>query len=226
MTEDPRQKEKYLRLLRQSFLLQGAGEDAAQRLLLADWRVLRFEKGQCILGSGLNQDCLGLIISGRATAYSGTSAILRGFAKGDVFGAAAIYAPAAETVSRVVAEAAGEVLLLPFASIQELMRENPRVAENYIRFLAQRIAFLNRKIAAFTAGEAKNRLAAHIANNCRKDEVGRLVFSGNISKLAHILDTSRASLYRALAQLSEQELLHREGKIVVIEDLELLKAYK
>jgi len=217
---------EYLHLLSQSFLLQGADTEAAQQLLAGKWQIIHFEKGQVIFGAGINQDSLGLLLKGRATAYSGGSAILRGFARGDVFGAASLYAPAAEAINRMVADSSGELLLLPLSVIQELMRNDWQVAENYIHFLAQRIVFLNRKIAAFTAGEAKNRLAAHIADNYQYDVMGRPVFSGNISKLAKALDISRASLYRALGQLVEQGLLHREGKEVVIDNITRLVDYK
>ncbi|MCL2496923.1 MAG: Crp/Fnr family transcriptional regulator [Clostridiales bacterium] len=217
---------EYLHLLSQSFLLQGAETEAAQDLLAGRWQTACFEKGQVIFGAGINQDCLGMILKGRATAYSGSSAILRGFAKGDVFGAASLYTPAAEIISRIVADSSGELMLIPLSAIQELMRNNWQVAENYMLYLAQRIAFLNSKIAAFTAGEAKNRLAVHIADNNFFDDMGRPVFSGNISKLAKALDISRASLYRALAQLMEQGVLHREGKSIVIDDVKRLLEYK
>jgi CRP-like cAMP-binding protein len=212
--------------LRQSFLLAHIPAQAVAELLTEGWRSLPFSKGEIIFGRGKNQDALGLIVRGRASAKSGNAVILRGFAKGDLFGAAALFAATGEPFNEIVAESAGEALLLPREAVSRLLASQPRAAENYIRFLAQRIAFLNRKISSLSSGETIKRLAAHISAACQPDPVGRPVFKGNISRLAQSLGISRASLYRGLEQLQEDGCLHREGKTVVIDSLERLSEYK
>jgi CRP-like cAMP-binding protein len=221
-----KKEREYARLLRQSFLLLQTPAEAAEELLQEGWRSLPFRKGQIIFGRGGDYGFLGLLVSGRATARSGGGLILRTFGKGDIFGAAALFAAAAEPFCEIVAESAGEVLLLPLAAVRRWLGSQPQAAENYIRFLAQRIAFLNRKIASLSSGGAVKRLAEHIAANCRPDEVGRLVCAGLISKMAQSLGVSRASVYRALEELQGNGCLHREGKTIVIDSVERLAAYK
>jgi len=225
MTQTERYDE-YARLLRQSFLLAGTPAQTAAELLEEGWRSLAFSKGQVIFGREREQKVLGLLVRGRATARSASTVILRGFSRGDIFGAAALFAAAAEPFSEIVAESSGEVLLLPAETLRRLIAKDPKVAENYIRFLAQRIAFLNRKITALSAGEAVKRLAAQIVAASQPDAVGRPVFTGNISRLAQSLGISRSSLYRALNQLTEEGYVYREGKTIVIDGLERLAAYQ
>ena len=219
-------KPEYKHLLKQTFLLTQATEEAAEALLTEEWRRESFNKGQVIFGRGKNQDCLGMLALGRASARSGGALLLRSFGKGDVFGAAALFAPAIEPISEIVADSSGEILLLPAEAVRRLLGRHPQCAENYIRFLAQRIVFLNHKIEALGRGEAVKRLAVHLASSCRPDKTGRQVCADNISRLAQSLGLSRASVYRSFEQLQEAGCLHREGKNVVIDRRELLEGYR
>jgi CRP-like cAMP-binding protein len=216
---------EYLRLLRQSPLLLQSPDGAAEELLREGWRSLPFRRGQIIFGQATDEG-LGLLVSGNATARSGNGLVLRAFGKGDIFGAAALFASAAEPFSEIVAESAGEALLLPADAVRRFVSGQRQAAENYIRFLAQRIVFLNRKITSLSSGGVIKRLAAHLTTNCRPDAVGRPICSGTISNLALNLGVSRASVYRALEELLESGCLHRGGKTIVIDRLDILTAYK
>jgi CRP-like cAMP-binding protein len=218
--------QEYARLLQQSFLFMQTPEEAVEELLAGGWRSLPFRKGKIIFGHGENQDCLGLMVSGRATARSGDGVMLRNFERGDVFGAAALFAEATETFSVILAESNGEALLLPLEAVRHLIKSQPQAAENYVRFLAQRIAFLNHKIATLSSGGVTRRLAVHIISNNRSDSLGRPICPANISRLTQSLGISRASIYRALDQLADSGCLHREGKIIVIDNAERLSTYK
>ena len=90
------------------------------------------------------------------------------------------------------------------------MREDFRIAENYIRFLSGRIRFLNERIAGFEGGQ-------------RRAPRGRLFFStppggrprrvaGGMVELAKLLGIGRPSLYRAVDALFQSGALQKEGK--------------
>lgn len=49
------------------------------------------------------------------------------------------------------------------------MREDFRIAENYIRFLSGRIRFLNERIAGFTEDSAERRVADYFFQHRRED---------------------------------------------------------
>ena len=220
---------RYLQVLQQSFLLRGADPKLASELLAQqNWQVAHFTKGQQVYGNKQWQGYLGFLLSGQATAYSGTSSdatILRSFAPGDLFGAASLFAAAAEPFSYIAADQATEVLFIARAGLEQLLAENWPLAENYIRFLAQRIAFLNRKIMALSAGSATAKLAIHILEHSMPDAHGKPIFRGNISKLAQSLGISRASLYRCLETLVAAGCISHHGREIEVMDWQRLQEW-
>ena len=211
---------RHLEILQQSFLLHQADPNLAAELLAQNqWQAALFGKGQQVYAKQKWQDYLGFVVSGKATAYSAKSsgaAILRSFVPGDMFGAASLYVADAEPFSYIVADQATEVLFVTRKSLELQLQKNWPLAENYIRFLAQRVAFLNRKITALTAGSAASKLAAHILAQVRLNEEGQLIFCGQISKLAQSLGLSRASLYRALDSLTAGGCIKRRGREIEV----------
>jgi CRP/FNR family transcriptional regulator len=225
----PEIEPRYLQVLQQSFLLQKANPKLALELLTQhQWQIAKFSKGQQVYGNAEWQGYLGFLLSGQATAYSSASdgaAILRSFAPGDLFGAASLFVAEAEPLSYIVADQATEVLFLARSGLEQHLAQNWPLAENYIRFLALRIAFLNRKIKALSAGSTTAKLAIHILEYSLPNAHGRPVFRGNISKLAQSLGISRASLYRSLDILVATGCLNHHGREIEVLDWHRLQEW-
>ena len=81
---------------------------------------------------------------------------------------------------------------------------------NYVKFLTQRIHFLNQKIRYLTAGSAERRLALYLLSEIPEENVPVTLPISAVS-LADLLDLGRASLYRAIDQLTEDGFLIRNG---------------
>ena len=92
----------------------------------------------------------------------------------------------------------------------DLIRREPCVAENYVRFLTGRIRFLNRRIAAFTAGAAPRKVARYLWERRQGD--GSVPLPDNMVALAASLDMGRSSLYRALDTLEAAGCLERQAE--------------
>ncbi len=123
-----------------------------------------YQSGETILSAECRTEGLCLIVSGKVrmeTAHHGHEIVLRYAGEGETFGAASLFS-ASEHQTRVTAETDADVLIVPENLIRELIAKIPPCAENYLAFLSDRIAFLNRKIAAFTAGSAEARLAFYL----------------------------------------------------------------
>ena len=155
--------------------------------------------------------CLGFLLSGTLTVYAAGEALtpLNHLREGSVFGVSALFgSPGANT--HIHGESAGVVLLIDEARA-EILWEDRIIRKNLISFLTNRICFLNRKIASFTAKGAEGKLARHLsqcadANGCCTVE--------SYSLLAKELHLGRASLYRAMDKLEEEGFLHREKKVI------------
>lgn len=72
--------------------------------------------------------------------------IMNTLGAGDIFGVAALFHSHSDYVTTLTASSPCRVFFIPQEALEQRMRENYLVAENYIRFLSERVYFLNKKI--------------------------------------------------------------------------------
>lgn len=164
--------------------------------------------------TGKSIDAIAVITDGKASVLSDASAqgvYLRSLQTGDVFGAAGIYKYTQQYSTVIRADRDCTVFTLPAKDVQNLITCSSVIAENYIRFLSDRICFLNKKISVFTAGTAEARLAMYLLS-LPVQEDGTRVIPVRMSDVASSLNIGRASLYRALDTLEENHFLKRIDK--------------
>lgn len=168
-----------------------------------------FKKNECIYECNNYTKALGILLSGKAKAVSGEVA-LKEFLAGSVFGAAAIFANHDTYVSKIVAKSSCEVLFISEEKLKELFSKYPQTAINYISFLSSKICFLNEKISLFTANSVESKLYTYLSNNASHGKI-------NMSKLSNTLGIGRTSLYRALSNLEQKNIIVRkDGKVSVL----------
>ena len=170
-------------------------------------------------------EMLGVVLAGKLQILSADAqraVVLKTAAKGHVFGAASLFLEQKAPVSRLVAQDECTLFLLERRAVRELLSKDPAFLDAYLRFLAERVEFLNAKIRAFTAGSTERRLALWLTERAENG----LVQSGSLSALADALDIGRASLYRALDKLEAEGLILRHGREIAVPDADaLLKKY-
>ncbi len=201
------------------FLLNGLTAEEKDRC----WRIAAaeettFEKGAVIYSSDHAARALALVLSGTVRVYHGR-VVMNDLRAGGVFGAAALFGAGDPYPTTVTAHTACRILFLPQQTVSRWMAEVPRVGENYIRFLSDRIRFLNRRLSTLTAGDTDNKLWHYLL--AHRDERGTVRLDGGMTALAETLDMSRSSLYRGLDALADTGKIHRRGKhidIIIQED--------
>lgn len=153
---------------------------------------------------------LGILLSGRAKVLSAGEKItvLNRLSAGDLFGISAFFGSEGAG-TKIISEKECLVLFIE-ESHSDPLWQNKVIRKNLFRFLTDRICFLNRKIASFTEGSAKNTLFRYFKQRC--DENGHLTISPSYASLANELNLSRASLYRALEELEKEGLIQKEKK--------------
>ena len=182
-----------------------------------------FFKGENILLGGKEDKRLGLLLSGKASALcaGGGQGSLKTFSAGEIFGAAEVFSKANDQpFSKMKAVTNCRVLFVTRKGVERLIFERPERALEYIAFLSDRVAFLNRRISTFTAREAVSRVAKFLLENAEKGSVCRNI---NFSALAKTLDISRASLYRAKSELIKIKAIATDKKDIIILDRQALK---
>jgi CRP-like cAMP-binding protein len=171
------------------------------------------------------QKMLGVVLSGSLLILSADetrSVVLRTLGKGDIFGAASLFAQTHAPLSRLKAKAASHLLFFDRDAVHEMLCADPAFMDSYLCLLADRIAFLNSKIRAFTARSTERRLTLWLTAH----ENDGFVRNTKLSTLADALDIGRASLYRALDKLEDEGLILRNGRdICLLAPDELMQKY-
>lgn len=207
-------------LLRRTALFPALPERELERVA-SDPRVsvARYHVGESVYNVQCFRNALGAVLSGRVAicrAGNGSRVLLNRLGEGGLFGAASLFGASDEYVTEITAEAEAEIVFLPDRLCEELISSNGDFAVSYIRFLSDRIRFLNRRIAELSASGAERRFAKYLSE-CGENP------SPNMKQLASFLGIGRASLYRIIDSFTESGLIEKNGKVLVIKDPEGLK---
>ncbi len=166
-----------------------------------------FAKGEVIYSPQDFKRSLGILCQGRVVAQKENGVILNRMSAGDCFGAAALFSQQEEYVATILAQQDCRILFLSDSAVQKIVEQSPKIAINYIRFLSDRIRFLNRRIDSFTADDAQQALLSYLEQQPNRCSDGTAM-----AKLAETLNIGRTSLYRAVGQLEKQGKIKKEGK--------------
>lgn len=196
------------------FLFEGLTEIEFEKCCqMARKTVKHYCKGDVIYSYDDALRALAIVVEGHVRVLQGR-VVMNDLLPGDVFGVAALFGSDEGYVSTVVAETDCSILFIPQETVVNWMATVPRVAENYVRFLSDRIRFLNMRLATLTAGQADGKLWKYLLAN--RDEDGVVYVKDGMSELAERLDMGRSSLYRSLDALTELGRIRRERKKIYI----------
>lgn len=212
--------DKLLSLLRQDPLFSTLTE-AQLTALRDDPRCYKasYRSGDTVYTDNSFQRALGLVLIGTIDVHrlgSGAPVLLQQLEEGALFGAAALFSCEEPYVTTLTAKTDAEIFFLPSEVCEELVLTYPSFALSYIRFLSDRIRFLNRRLAAFAAPAALQKLVQYLLRSEGQPIPNRV-------RLASALGIGRASLYRVLDDLEARGLIAKDGKNIRITDPEGLR---
>lgn len=181
--------------------------------------------GTILLSPETTEKMAGLVLSGRAvitTPDPTKKTLLRFLGANEPFGISNLFTDD-HFVSVIRAHGECRVLFLTEAALRRLLEEDHRFLYRYLAFLTGRIQYLNQKIGYLTAGSAERRLALYLTSLGKRE----VHLEASISALSELLDVGRASLYRAFDKLTEDGYLIKDGRDLILTDVEaMLKAYR
>ena len=207
-------------LLKENFLFGTLTEGELQKVI-SDIRssTAAYHTGESIYTDKSFKKALGTVISGRVSIYragNGSRVLLNKIEAGGIFGAASLFGAEGLYVTGIYAETDAEIFFVPDELLEEIISENNGFALAYIRFLSDRIRFLNRRISELSASGAERRFAKYLSE-CQKNP------APNMKQLASFLGIGRASLYRMIDSFTENGLIEKNGKEIIIKNPEALK---
>ncbi len=213
-------------LVSKTELFRGSPPSVLTRILaVSDCTAAEYEKNEVVYDKTNFSRSLGIVLEGRLRVTKENAdkrpIVMSTLQRGAMFGAAALFNSEPEYATKITAIEHSRVLFLPQRLIKRMIEREPDIAENYIRYLSERILFLNRKIYFLTAGTAEQRLAGFLLDNLAVGEFSEMPMT--MHRLADALNMSRASLYRAFDELTASGAVSKQGKLVCINNAELLK---
>ena len=215
-----------MELVSKTELFRGSPPSVLTRILaVSDCTAAEYEKNEVVYDKTNFYRSLGIVLEGRLRVTKENAdkrpIVMSTLQRGAMFGAAALFNSEPEYATKITAIERSRVLFLPQRLIKRMIEREPDIAENYIRYLSERILFLNRKIYFLTAGTAEQRLASFLLDNLAVGEFSEMPMP--MHRLADALNMSRASLYRAFDELTASGAVSKQGKLVCINNAELLK---
>ena len=196
------------------FLFDGLSREEIDRCCgVAAWEEQTYSKGQIIYDAATARPALVLVLDGTLRVHNGR-VTLKTLSDGDVFGAAALFGSDEPYPTTVEAESLCRVAFIPQETVSVWMATVPRVGENYVRFLSDRIRFLNRRLSTLTAGQTDGKLWRYLLAHQGAD--GTVHLPDGMVGLASCLDMGRSSLYRSLDSLAAAGRIRRQGKQIVV----------
>lgn len=213
-------------LVSKTELFRGSPPSVLTRILaVSDCTAAEYEKNEVVYDKTNFSRSFGIVLEGRLRVTKENAdkrpIVMSTLQRGAMFGAAALFNSEPEYATKITAIEHSRVLFLPQRLIKRMIEREPDIAENYIRYLSERILFLNRKIYFLTAGTAEQRLAGFLLDNLAVGEFSEMPMP--MHRLADALNMSRASLYRAFDELTASGAVSKQGKLVCINNAELLK---
>ena len=203
--------------LQKSFLFEGLPENFAEQFSNRSQIELKtFRSGEEIDQPATSRS-LAIVASGKLRVFGmseGQSVLLNTLTEGNAFGVATIFTEDPSPVSRIISSGTSQVFYIPKNIVVEMLSSDSRVALNYITFMSERVRFLNHKIGQYTAKTVEGRLEKFFLS-CPMDKNGDITLAMSLIKIANHLSISRASLYRVMELMEDENIIKRRNKQLI-----------
>ena len=203
-----------LSFLKQTRIFKDADEKILTSVLNTYGKSVSYSKNDIVFSKETYSPVLCLIIKGEARVSKGETVISH-LKDGEIFGAAFLYNQSYEFENTVTALTPLNVVIIEKSGVDELIKCDSSISFNYISYLSERIGFLNSKIEGYTKPSAEEKLMLYLQKNADINN-GKCEISVSMTELSHVLQISRASLYRVIEALEQQGKICRDGKKIYV----------
>lgn len=215
-------------LLRRIPLFAALGEDGLAAAVRAG-STRAYAAGQIICHQGDPGDRLYVVLQGLVkvvfTSERGDEIVLHTLGDGEVFGELALLDGSPRSAS-VVAVESTRVFMLLRERLLELMRQHPRLADEFLRMLGRLVRRLTEQAGDLVFLDLPGRLAKLLLQLAdRHGAAGGAVLDRGLtqSDLAAMIGASRPAVNRALQSLAGRGYLTLHGQAIVLRDVQGLR---
>ena len=202
--------------LKEIFLFQGIENGEKEKIITEFSEIKSFKKGEIIYSAENFSNALGVLLSGKAFAVTNNhnKVLMNRFEEGTCFGAAAVFGADSSYSSTVLAETDCKVQLISEDELKAIFSKFPVTALNYIKFLSNKIRFLNKKLSMLSCISAEDTVFKYFVSAA--DDTGIAEIPQNMTKFSKMLGLGRATLYRCFDSLEKNGYIIRENNFVKV----------
>jgi CRP-like cAMP-binding protein len=166
------------------------------------------------------KNAIGLIVSGQVNAMkhliSGKESVLKTIKVGDLFGLGNVFGNEIHELSFLEVSTEATVIYIHEKELLKLFT-NQQVLKNYLAYINTKIQYLNMKIDIMSQSSIRDKVIMYIENQqIRHGKSSVIKLDMTKTMLAEYLGVSRASLYRVLDELCDENLLELRGQEIYI----------
>ena len=203
-----------LNFLKNTRIFKDADEKLLTNVLNTYGKSVSYSKNDTVFSRETYSPVICIIIKGEARVSKGETVISH-LKDGEIFGAAFLYNQSYEFENTVTALTPLKVVIIEKSGVDQLIKCDSSISFNYISYLSERIGFLNDKIEGYTKPSAEEKLLLYLKKNADINN-GKCEISVSMTELSHVLQISRASLYRVIEVLVQQGKICRDGKKIYV----------
>lgn len=182
--------------------------------------VKTIKKGDAVFTENDFSRSLGIILKGDAVVEKRSpekTVIMSTLEAGGTFGMAAIFYEKDVYPTAITAASQTAVAFIAKDALKAAFKKEPKLVENYICLLSQKIHFLNKKIETLSSRGGSYKLYSYLLEEYAKHgENGKVTPEYNMSELSKLLGIGRTTIYRELEELSKNGFIKKEGKTFTI----------
>jgi CRP-like cAMP-binding protein len=199
--------ETALSVLLKTALFKNLSSEQLQTLLNHRGSVREFVSGEIVYDPQHFQRAIGIVLKGRLKVSTESEVVLNQLNVGSMFGVAGLFLDREEYVTLIRALSPSQVFFLTVEDLESLFKEEHLICKNYLRFLSQRIVFLNQRISSFVAPNPAEALYAFLTRLSIAAESETFHLPLSKQEICRQLNISRTTLYRAWDQLKQEGYL-------------------
>ena len=194
--------------------------------------VVRLRRGEVLFLEGDLGDTLYVIVRGKVkvgrTSADGRENLIAVLGPGEMLGELSLFDPGPRTGS-ATAVVPSELYQLSHADFTSWLNDNPAAAHILLRALAQRLRKTNEAMGDLVFSDVPGRVAKallDLADRFGEPAVGggtRVAHDLTQEELAQLIGASRETVNKSLADFDARGWLRREGRTLILMDLERLK---
>lgn len=212
--------EKRARFLAKTFLFADIPyEEICELIRCTEFEFEEYDASEIISSPNNFEKKIGFVTHGECTVErrnesGGVTVPINKISKSECFGILSIFSKEDTLPAFIRASKKCKILYINDKNLFEWINKDSRIAMNLIKFMANKISFLNKKISTFLPNNTRQKVANHILNLSKKLGCS---FKLNCQKTSISLNIGRASLYRSLDFLVKEEIInYTDGYIKIL----------